>query len=170
MLSLVVGLAGVDPRTLFRRWLGFLGLVLFLAIMVAPGHPERQRLGVVWVGLAILAKNSLAFLAMVVLVSLTTFPSLLNTMGRLGLPRVLVATLLFMERQVQILSEELARMVQARRARTFRRDGRLDHVRLAGLIGMLLLRSYERGERVHSAMLARGWDGIPRTLEGSDER
>ena len=45
---------------LIRRWLGFLLLVGFLAAMVAPGHPDRPRLGVVAVALAILAKNSLA--------------------------------------------------------------------------------------------------------------
>ncbi len=37
-------------------------------------------------------------------------------MGRLGVPPILVATLRFMERQGQILGDELARMVQARRS------------------------------------------------------
>ena len=56
-------------------------------------------------------------------------------------------------------------MVTARRARTFRRSGRLDWGLLTGLIGILFLRAFERGERVHSAMLARGWDGTVRTLD-----
>jgi len=59
-------------------------------------------------------------------------------------------------------------MVQARRSRSFRRSGRLDFGLLTGLIGMLFLRSFERGERVHAAMLARGWDGTARTLDGAD--
>jgi len=33
------------------------------------------------------------------------------------------------------------------------------------MLGMLLLRSLERAERVHSAMLARGWDGNFRSLD-----
>jgi cobalt/nickel transport system permease protein len=78
--------------------------------------------------------------------------------------------LLFMERQIHILGDELSRMVQARRSRSFHRSGRLDYGLLTGLIGMLFLRSFERGERVHSAMLARGWDGTARTLEGPDDR
>jgi cobalt/nickel transport system permease protein len=57
-------------------------------------------------------------------------------------------------------------MTQARRSRTFRRSGLLDWIMGTGLIGMLLVRSFERGERVHSAMLARGWDGTIRSLDG----
>ena len=107
-----------------------------------------------------------AFSAMMVLVAVTPLASLLVAMGRLGVPPILVATLRFMERQ--ILGDELARMVQARRCRSFGRGGRLGFVVLTGLIGTLLLRSFERGERVHAAMLARGWDGTVRTLDGTD--
>ena len=169
-LAFAVGLSGVPPLALIRRWLGFLVLVGFLAAMVAPGRPEREQLGVVGVALAILAKNSLAFLAMMVLVQVTPFRTLLAAMGRLGLPPLIVSTLQFMERQVHILVDELGRMVQARRSRTFRRSGRLDFGLLTGLIGMLFLRSFERGERVHAAMLARGWDGTARTLDEADDR
>jgi cobalt/nickel transport system permease protein len=168
-LAFVIGLSGVPPGVLIRRWLGFLVLVGFLAVMVAPGHPDRERLGLVVVVLAILAKNSMAFLAMMVLVHVTPFRVLLAAMGRLGMPPLIVSTLQFMERQIHILVDELARMVQARRSRSFRRSGRLDYGLLTGLIGMLFLRSFERGERVHAAMLARGWDGTVRTLDGADD-
>jgi cobalt/nickel transport system permease protein len=169
-LALAIGLSGVPPGELIRRWLGFVILVGFLAAMVAPGHPDRAGLGLVAVASAILAKNSLAFLAMMTLVHVTPFRALLAAMGRLGLPPVMVSTLQFMERQIHILLDELGRMVQARRSRSFRRTGRLDFSMLAGLIGMLFLRSFERGERVHASMLARGWDGTVRTLDGADDR
>jgi cobalt/nickel transport system permease protein len=167
-LAFVVGLSGVPPRELLARWLGFLTLVAFLAAMVALSHPERARLGFAPVALAIVAKNSLAFLATLVLANVTPFPRLLAAMGRLGAPPVLVATLQFMYRYIYVLTDELDRMVKARRARSFRRSGRLDWGLLTGLIGVLFLRSFERGERVHSAMLARGWDGTIRTLDGAD--
>jgi cobalt/nickel transport system permease protein len=168
-LAFVIGLSGVAPSVLIRQWLGFLVLVAFLAAMVAPGHPDREPLGVVAVALAIVAKNSLAFVAMMVLIHVTPFRVLLAAMGRLGLSPLIVSTLQFMERQIHILGDELGRMVQARRSRSFRRSGRLDYGLLTGLIGMLFLRSFERGERVHAAMLARGWDGTVRTLDGADD-
>ena len=165
VLAFVVGLSGVPPRELLGRWLAFLVLVGFLALMVAPSHPSAAALGLAPVALTIVAKNSLAFLATLVLVNVTPFRTLLVAMRRLGMPRVLVATLQFMYRYLFVLTDELDRMVQARRSRTFRRSGRLDWGLLTGLIGILFLRAFERGERVHAAMLARGWDGTIRSLD-----
>ncbi|HEV3168010.1 MAG TPA: cobalt ECF transporter T component CbiQ [Isosphaeraceae bacterium] len=165
VLAFLVGLSGVPPRELLARWAGFLVLVGFLAAMVALSHPERERLGTLAVALAIVAKNSLAFLTVLVLANVTPFRRLLTAMGRLGTPPVLVATLQFMYRYLYVLTDELDRMVKARRSRTFRRSGRLDWGILTGLIGVLFLRSFERGERVHAAMVARGWDGTIRSLE-----
>jgi cobalt/nickel transport system permease protein len=165
VLALVVGLSGIPPRTLLARWLGFLVLVGFLALMVAPAHPRRADIGLPAVLLTILAKNSLAFLAMLVLVNVTPFRKLLAAMRRLGMPLVLVATLQFMYRYLHVLADELDRMVKARRSRTFRRSGQLDWGLLTNLIGVLFIRAFERGERVHGAMLARGWNGTIRTLD-----
>jgi cobalt/nickel transport system permease protein len=165
VLALVVGLSGVPPRALLARWLGFFVLVGFLALMVAPSHPRRAALGITVVLLTILAKNSLAFLAMMVLASVTPFRKLLVAMRRLGMPLVLVATLQFMYRYLHVLADELDRMVKARRSRTFHRSGRLDWGLLTNLIGVLFIRAFERGERVHGAMLARGWNGTIRTLD-----
>ena len=170
VLAFVVGLSGVPPRELLARWLGFFVLVAFLALMVAMSHPSRAELGLGVVLLTILAKNSLAFLATLVLVNVTPFRKLLTAMRRLGMPQVLVATLQFMYRYLHVLADELDRMVKARRSRTFRRSGRLDWGSLTGMIGVLFVRAFERGERVHSAMIARGWDGTVRNLDAAEGR
>jgi cobalt/nickel transport system permease protein len=165
VLALVIGLSGIPPGELGRRWLTFFVLVGFLAILLAPGHPERARLGVWVVALGILAKSSLAFLFMLVLAGTTPFPKLLTALRKLGVPRVLVATLQFMDRYRHVIVDELGRMATARRARTFNRHGTLGWSLLSGLIGMLFLRTFERAERVHGAMVARGWDGVLRSLD-----
>jgi cobalt/nickel transport system permease protein len=165
LLAFLIGLSGVPPRELAARWLGFLVLFGFLSLVVAPTRPERIEHGTAAVVLTLLAKDTLAFLGTLLLVQVTPFRTLLTAMRRLGLPGTLVATLQFMYRYLFVLTEELGRMVQARRARTFRRSGRLDWGLLTGLIGVLFLRAFERGERVHAAMLARGWDGTVRTLD-----
>ena len=164
-LAFLIGLSGVPPRTLAARWVGFLVLFGFLTVMVSPARPERATHGLAAVALTLLAKDTLAFLATLLLVQVTPFRTLLTALRRLGTPAALVATLQFMYRYLFVLTEELDRMVTARRARTFRRSGRLDWGLLTGLIGVLFLRAFERGERVHSAMLARGWDGTVRTLD-----
>ncbi len=170
LLAFVVGLAGIDPRLLLRRWLALLMLVSFLAVLVARGHPLRDDLGIAVVASAIVVKNGLAVLALLTLAAVTPFPRVLAASRRLGVPEVLVAILHFMYRYAHVLGEELDRMVKARRSRTFRRSGRLEWELYSGMIGMLFLRSMERGERVHDAMLARGWDGTIRTLDDEDGR
>ena len=170
LLLVVVVRSGVPLLGLGRRWLAFLPLVGFLAAMVSPTHPARATIGLAGVVGLLLARNSLAFLALTVLAHVTPTHHLLTAMARLGAPEVLVATLHFMDRYRHVFADELGRMVQARRARTFRRAGRLDWGLLSGLVGVLLLRALERGERVHAAMVARGWDGTFRGLDGADAR
>ncbi|MGC8644249.1 MAG: energy-coupling factor transporter transmembrane component T family protein [Isosphaeraceae bacterium] len=165
VLALLIGLSGASPRTLALSWAGFSLMVGFLALLVAPGMPARAEHGLLTVVLFILAKNSLAFLTMMVLAHVTSWRELLVGLRRLGLPHVLVATLLFMERYLHVLGEELGRMMTARRARSFQRRSGLSWRLLTSMISMLLLRSLERAERVQSAMTARGWDGTLRTLE-----
>lgn len=165
ILAFLVGLSGVPTRELATRWVGFLFLFGFLTLMAAPARPERHEYGLTVVAITILAKDSLAFLATLLLAQVTPFRSLLLAMRQLGVPGILVETLRFMYRYLFVLTDELDRMVKARRARTFRRSGRLDWGLLTGLIGVLFLRSFERGERVHAAMLARGWDGVYRSLD-----
>ena len=167
ILAIVVGISRLNPLDLIRRWLSFAVLIGFLAVTVALGHPQRGSLGWAVVAGSIAIKNALAFTAMLVLSSVTPFPKLLQGLSRLGAPKILIATLHFMYRYSYVLISELGRMVQARRSRSFRRWG-MDWGLLTSLIGVLFLRAMERGERVHAAMLARGWDGTIRTLDGPD--
>ncbi len=164
ILALVLGLSGASPRSLVLRWSGFAILVGFLAILIAPGMPASSQHGLVTVIMTILVKNSLAFLMMLALAAVTPWRKLVHALRRLGVPAVLVATLQFMERYLHVLGDELGRMMTARRARTFQPRS-IWWALLTGTIAMLLLRSFERSERVHSAMIARGWDGTIRTLE-----
>ncbi|HTN01728.1 MAG TPA: CbiQ family ECF transporter T component [Planctomycetaceae bacterium] len=95
------------------------------------------------------------------------FPELLATLRRWHVPLVLVAMLGFMYRFLFILWDELDRMKQARAARTSRPVGwRVAWKTSAMMLGQLLLRAWDRAERVHRAMLARGWDGSVKSLDG----
>jgi cobalt/nickel transport system permease protein len=165
VLALLIGLSGVPPRELIRRWLTFLVLIAFLAVVIAPNHPARASAGLGVVVASILIKNSLAIVAMLLLAAVTSFRALLVGMRKLGLPLVLVATLGIMERYRFVLVDELNRMATARRARSFTRRGTISLNLAGGLIGILFLRALERAERVHGAMVARGWQGTLRSLE-----
>jgi cobalt/nickel transport system permease protein len=169
-LAFVIGMAGIPPRELAGRWLRLLLVVGFLVALIAPAHPASAHYGVATVAAGILIKNGMALLAMLVLAGTTPFHKLLTGLRALGVPPVLVATIQFMERYRHVLTGELERMSRARRARTCRRAWRPAWSVLGGIIGMLFLRTYERAERIFGAMLARGWDGVLRSLEDDQAR
>lgn len=167
-LAIVLVAIRVSPRVLIARWLHFLLLVASIAVAVGFSHARRGEHGTWVIVASILIKNSLAFGALFALAHTTSHQEMLVGLGRLGLPRPIVATLQFMHRSLFILKDELERMTRARRSRSFARHPWTQWGSLAGLLGRLFLRSFERSERVHSAMLSRGWDGTVRTLDGAD--
>ena len=90
----------------------------------------------------------------------TTDPrDLLVGLERLRVPIQLVQIMGFMVRYLDVVTDELRRMRTARESRGFTaRDPRQWPV-VARSAGALFIRSFERGERVHLAMISRGYDG-----------
>ncbi|MFG1813926.1 cobalt ECF transporter T component CbiQ [Kribbella sp. NPDC049174] len=107
----------------------------------------------------VLAKGTLGVVA-AILLSATTGPrDLLAGLERLRLPSTLVAILSFMVRYLSVVSDDLHRMRIARESRGYT-GGRAGHLKaVAGGVGALFVRSFERGERVHLAMRSRGYTG-----------
>jgi cobalt/nickel transport system permease protein len=70
----------------------------------------------------------------------------------------------FMLRYMNVITDEMERMKVARLSRGFEERGIRDWKFIAGTAGALFVRSYERGERVHTSMIARGYTGeLPKT-------
>ena len=90
----------------------------------------------------------------------TTPPAeILRGAERLGLPRQLVAIAGFALRYLQVITDELRRMRLARVQRGDTARWLWQSSAATRGIGALAVRTFERGERVHVAMLARGYDG-----------
>jgi len=112
----------------------------------------------------IAVKAWLSILSLILLTSTTKITDLLRGLEQLRLPRIMVMILSFMYRYIFILTDEVLRMKQARDSRNCG-GSRLWHIKTVGkMAGTLFIRSYERGERVYTAMAARGYDGQTRTL------
>jgi len=158
-------------------------VVLPLLLIVALGTPFVRDGRVLWqarviglnltltdVGLArllsIMIKGWTSVLVAAGLIQSTSFVSLARAMRGLGMPKILVAILLFMYRYLFVLIDEAQRLLRARAARTGTRDGRaprtslLWRARITGeMVGTLFLRALERSERIYQAMLSRGYQG-----------
>ena len=107
----------------------------------------------------ILAKATLGVVGSILLAVTTEPRTLLLGIERLHLPQTMVQIMQFMFRYADVIGSEMHRMRIARESRAFEaRDVRQLRV-VAQSAGALFIRCYERGERVHLAMLSRGYDG-----------
>jgi cobalt/nickel transport system permease protein len=89
----------------------------------------------------------------------------LKAMHALKVPGLLVQLLLLTYRYVFVLVDELARLRVAVRVRGYRaRFSRHSYRTVGHVAGTLLVRGYERSERVGQAMRCRGFDGRFRCL------
>jgi cobalt/nickel transport system permease protein len=162
----VAALARIRPGRIVRGLVVEVPFVFFAALLpfVSRG-PRVEVLGLslsengLAAGGSILAKATLSVLAATLLAATTDPRALLRGLDRLRLPSVLVQILTFMIRYADVVGGELGRMKVARESRGFRarRVGALTV--LGPAAGSLFIRSYERGERVHLAMLSRGYTG-----------
>ncbi|WP_287152718.1 cobalt ECF transporter T component CbiQ [Candidatus Solincola tengchongensis] len=105
------------------------------------------------------AKSTVSVLAVIILSSTTPFSDLLGAMEKMRVPRLFTSLLSFTYRYIFVLVDEAQRMRRARDSRGW--SGKwLWQAKVVGhMIAALFLRSYERGERVYAAMLARGYGG-----------
>jgi cobalt/nickel transport system permease protein len=162
-LMVVVALCRIRPAYLLTRMVVEVPFLVFALLMPFVSHgPRTELLGlevsqpglVAAVGLVV--KGTLGVVASLTLAATTEPVELLRGLRRLRLPAQLVDIMGFMVRYLDVVGGEVARMRVAMHSRGFSaRDPRHWPV-LARSLGALFIRSYERGERVHLAMLSRG--------------
>jgi cobalt/nickel transport system permease protein len=139
---------------------------------VGPLRLSEQGLVGAW---ALLAKGTLGVMASLVLATTTEPRHVVAGLERLHLPGQLVQIMGFMVRYLEVVTAEVSRMKVARESRGFRARSVRAWPVLATTAGALFIRSYERGERVHLAMLSRGYTGSlpvthPATATGAQWR
>jgi len=169
-LLAVVAASRVPPTYLLKRMVVELPFVFFAVLLpfVATG-PRTEVLGLsvsehgLQAGIALLVKATLGVLASLTLAATTEPQDLLLGLERLRLPQQLVQIMAFMVRYLDVVTGEMQRMKVARESRGFTARNPAHWPVLAKSAGALFIRSYERGERVHLAMLSRGYTGrMPR--------
>jgi cobalt/nickel transport system permease protein len=172
LLGAVAAVARIPAGFLLKRLLIEIPFVAFALLMpfVVPGE-HAEVLGIslsvpgLWGAWNILAKGTLGVAASVILASTTELRSLLLGLQRLRLPSLLVQIASFMIRYGDVIADEMRRMSIARRSRGFEARGVRHWGVLAKSAGALFIRSYERGERVHLAMVSRGYTGTMPVLD-----
>lgn len=111
---------------------------------------------------------------LLMLIALTTSTSVLtigHALHQLGFSKKLVHLIFFTFRYIHVIHREYSRLLVALKARGFRAKTDAHTYRtLACLAAMILVRSFDRAQRVQNAMLCRGYCGELYSLHGSSLR
>lgn len=114
---------------------------------------------------SIVVKSWVSIQMAILLTTTTPFQDLLWALRELKIPRPLVSIIAFMYRYLFVLADETTRLLRARAARSAAGSGKSGgsivwRAQVAGgLVGNLMLRAFERSERIYDAMVARGFKG-----------
>lgn len=166
----VAGLALVSRirgRFILARLVAVVPFVVFALFIPFVGSGERVHWGGLslsvdglWGAWNIVGKAVLGACVSILLTATTEVPDLIRGMGVMRVPAVFTSIATFMIRYLELISEELGRMRTAMAARGYDPRWLAQTRPIATSAGALFVRSFERGERVHAAMLSRGYGGV----------
>ena len=176
--ALVIALAALALarpclRTVGRRLLaveGFMVMILVMLPFTVPATAPDQVLFEIGPlaasshglhqALAILLKTNIVVLTLAALIGRLEPTEFGRALAALRLPGKLVTLLLLTVRYIDVLKRDYLRLRRSMRARGFRARADRHSLRSIGyLVGMLLIRSFDRSERILAAMRCRGFDG-----------
>ena len=169
-LALALAVATRAARVRARFLLVRLAVVtpFLLAALLLPFVASGPRVSVLgmslaveglWGGFGMASRALLGAGASLLLVATTEVPDLLRGLERLRVPPLLTQIASFMIRYLEVVAGEVSRQRRAMTARGFDPRWLWQLGPIASGLGVLFIRSYERGERIHDAMRARGFVG-----------
>jgi cobalt/nickel transport system permease protein len=168
--AVVLGLAAlarVPAGTLLRRLSVEIPFLLF--ILALPFVASGPRVGVLGLpvselgalaALSIACKATIGLLATGVLAATTSLPDIVEGLERLRVPRAFTAVAAFIVRYAEVLVGDFRRMRTAMVCRGADARWLWQARDTAAGAASLLVRSFERSERVYLAMVSRGFTGL----------
>ena len=122
--------------------------------------------------IAIILRTYLCVMAVFILIAPTPFSSLTRELRRLRVPQIFITLIEMIYRYIGVLIDEAASMTTAYKLRSVASKG-IAMKDMGPFVGQLALRSFDRGERVYSAMACRCFGGelperAPLKMNGSD--
>lgn len=167
--GVLVALARLKLSQLFWHLAAVNGFMLLLWVilpvsthgaMVARWGPFTVTREGLLHALTITLKSNAIVLTCIALLATMDLVTLGHALHHLGLPDKLVHVFLFTVRYFDILHREYHRLARAMKVRCFRpRTNRHTYRSYGSLVGMLLVNSFDRSERVMAAMKCRGFKG-----------
>ncbi len=167
--GLMIGLsaiAGITPRFAARRMVIEVPFLLVAVLLpLVGGGPTLEFVGIqlsepgLWDAWNILAKATLGLAVAVILGATTQVPEILVGLDGLRMPSIVTSIAGFMVRYIDVILSDWSRMRTAMTSRGHDARWIAQVGPIARTLGVMFVRTYERGERVYLAMRSRGYTG-----------
>jgi cobalt/nickel transport system permease protein len=169
LTGVLLTLSRPSPRLILRRICRVNTFTLFLWLTLPLTYGGDTGLTFLFLNLSLegiqmttlitLKTNGILF-CLLALLATSTIASLGHGLEKLGMPRKLSFLLLFSYRQLFVIHQEYLRLQRAARLRGFIPANSLHTYRTySHLFAMTLVKSWNRTEKVHQAMVLRGFNG-----------
>ena len=145
------------------------GLILFLWLFLpftfhgtplfTVGPFTVTREGIAYAAVITLKSNAIIIALMALVATIPIF-TIGRAMSHLRVPSMIAYLFLFTYRYIHVIYAEYQRLMRATKIRGFRPATNMHTYRTyAYLVGMILVKSHDRSQRVRAAMLCRGFQG-----------
>jgi cobalt/nickel transport system permease protein len=170
MISLLmIAFSRISLRKLIGRLIVVNTFILILWIFLPFSHPgetvfyigslKATREGFLYT-LSITLKANAIVLATIAILGTSEVFSLAHALVHLKVPNKLIHLFFFFYRYISVLHEEYTRLRNAMLIRCFSpRTNIHTYKTYAYLVGMLIVKSYDRSQKIYNAMLCRGFTG-----------
>jgi len=166
--SMIFALAELPLKPIFMRVLLVSPVIIGIGILnpffdhqiFLVGGIEISRGWVTF--LSLLIRSVLTVTAALLLIATTGMDRLGGALRILKIPRIFVLQLLLTYRYISVLMEEVARSLRAYSLRAPKQKG-VHRSAWGSLAGQLILRTFDRAQRIYEAMCLRGFTGEYRT-------
>lgn len=154
-----------------RIWSPFLFILIFAAALLlsSSGGEVLWTFGFLEItkesalnAALILVRATAAIIMITVLLATTRFDTIIKVLYDLKMPVFLLQILMFSYRYIFVFSDELENMKNSMASKGFRPKLSMRMFSsIANMLGMLLIKSFERGDDVYRSMIAKGYTGKP---------
>jgi cobalt/nickel transport system permease protein len=176
IISVAIVLISRLPLLFIFKRLKWVAIFIFAVLVILPFSVGKTELFSVYflsiyreglrLAIIIALKAFSVILLMFPMLATMRFVTFIKALEQLRLPNKLVQIITFTYRYIFIILNELKHTIISIETRSYQKSTwRLKLRALGSAIGMILIRSYERGERIFQAMRARGYSGRIETLD-----
>ena len=170
IVSLIIRRSNIPLKTYLKRLtldIPFILFALFLPFLSSGNNDmvftlfsfEVYRTGLLEM-FAILFKATAGLSMGIVLTATTTNIELIYGLQKLKLPLIIIAIMSFAIRYIDVFIDEFKRVKISMQSRGYIEKGIKTLLPIAYASGAMLIRGYERGERVYLSMISRGFTGV----------